>query len=72
LLSTPASCSTGCGCNWPFEMSRTVPSFSSNRILFSSKNAILVGDDNPSKTNSAVRLGSLTEGCASAGAGELI
>jgi hypothetical protein len=40
--------------------------------LFSSKNAILVGDDNPSKTDLAVRLGSLIEGCASAGAGELI
>jgi len=48
-------------------MSRTLPSFSNNKILFSSKNAILVGDDNPSKTNSAVKLGTLIEGCARAG-----
>jgi hypothetical protein len=30
------------------------------------------GGDNPSNTNSAVRLGSLIEGCANARAGELI
>jgi hypothetical protein len=53
-------------------MSLTLPSFSNNKILFSSKNAILVGDDNPSKTDSAVRLGSVIEGCANAGTGELI
>ena len=53
-------------------MSLILPSFSKNKILFSSKNAIPVGDDNPSKTNSDVKRGSLIEGCANAGAGELI
>ncbi|MGA6990156.1 MAG: hypothetical protein WBX81_07055, partial [Nitrososphaeraceae archaeon] len=58
-------------CIWPFEMSLTLPPFSSKRILFASRNTILVGDDNPPRTSSAVRLDSLIEGCANAGAGEL-
>jgi len=33
---------------------------------------MLVGEDNPSKTNSAVKLGALIEGCAKIGELELI
>jgi hypothetical protein len=44
----------------PFETRRTSPLFfSKTNILLSSRKAMLVGEDNPSTTNSALKLESL-------------